>query len=308
MPLPFRSLLLAAGLGLALGGGAWAQEEPAEGDLPALEDAILDPGPAVEVPAEEAPAEEAAAPDASTAEGGPVEPTDATDGADAAAPDASGNTADDPAPAAEPAGDATAGEAAAPPAVTFDGPIIGQPVANGVNWQTAVSDIAEDARWLDTTINWVMLVIVLLVTALLLVVIYRYDHRRNPTPARFTHNSPLEITWTVVPIIILVFIGAFSLPVLFEQQEIPEGDVHVTVTGGDVIHSWKVPAFGVMQDAVPGRLAHLWFNAGAEGTYFGQCSELCGKDHAFMPITVQVVSPEEYEAWVAQAQAEFPAG
>jgi cytochrome c oxidase subunit 2 len=261
-------------------------------------------------------------------------------------------------------------------AATVDGlPVIGQPVPNGINWQPSVTDIAQDSRWLDTMVNWIILVIVLFVSALLLWVIYRFHERRNAKPAQFTHNSPLEITWTIVPIVILVFIGAFSLPVLFEQQEIPEGDIHitvtgyqwywnyqypdegisfdaymigynegnlnpeisaelqeagyqdahfklaadnamvvpagatvvVTVTGGDVIHSWTVPAFGVKQDAVPGRLAHLWFNAEQEGVYFGQCSELCGKDHAFMPINVRVVSPEAYQAWVAEAQAEFPA-
>ncbi|MDP5361314.1 MAG: cytochrome c oxidase subunit II, partial [Paracoccaceae bacterium] len=161
-----------------------------------------------------------------------------------------------------------------------------------------------------------------------------------------THNSPLEIAWTVVPVVILVFIGAFSLPVLFKQQEIPEADITIKVTGyqwywgyeyvdhgvafdsymlgrdeleengysqaeyllatdtavvvpigatvvmqvtaADVIHSWTIPAFGVKQDAVPGRLAELWFAAEREGIYFGQCSELCGKDHAYMPITVKV--------------------
>jgi cytochrome c oxidase subunit 2 len=261
-------------------------------------------------------------------------------------------------------------------AATVDGlPIIGQPIPNGINWQPSVTDISQDSRWLDGMVNWIILVIVLFVSALLLWVIYRFHERRNPKAAQFTHNSPLEITWTVVPIVILAFIGAFSLPVLFEQQEIPEGDVHITVTGyqwywnyqypdegiafdaymigynegnlspeisaqlqergyqdahfklaadnavvvpagatvvmtvtgGDVIHSWTIPAFGVKQDAVPGRLAHLWFNAETEGVYFGQCSELCGKDHAFMPITVRVVSPEAYEAWIAEAQAEFPA-
>jgi cytochrome c oxidase subunit 2 len=220
------------------------------------------------------------------------------------------------------------GEAAV--AATVDGlPVIGQPVPNGINWQPSVTDIAQDSRWLDTMVNWIILLIVLFVSALLLWVIYRFHERRNAKPAQFTHNSPLEITWTVVPIVILAFIGAFSLPVLFEQQEIPEGDVHitvtgyqwywnyqypdegiafdaymigynegnlspdisaqlqeaglsgrpfqarrrqrgrgatgatvvVTVTGGDVIHSWTVPAFGVKQDAVPGRLAQLWFNA-----------------------------------------------
>ena len=259
--------------------------------------------------------------------------------------------------------------------LTVDGlPIIGQPRPSAITLQPAMSTIAENTHWLGNMVDWIILFIVLFVTALLLIVIYRFNERRNPTPARFTHNSPLEIAWTIVPIIILVFIGAFSLPVLFDQQEIPEGDVHIkvtgyqwfwhydypdeaisfdsymigygegnlnpeisaqlqeagfsdahfklatdnyvvvpvgatvvmTVTGGDVIHSWTVPAFGVKQDAVPGRLAHLWFNADQEGIYFGQCSELCGKDHAFMPIQVRVVSPEAYAAWVEQAKVDFP--
>ena len=83
--------------------------------------------------------------------------------------------------------------------------------------------------------------------------------------------------------------------------------VVMTVTGADVIHSWTIPAFGVKQDAVPGRFAQLWFNAEQEGIYFGQCSELCGKDHAYMPITVKVVDPAVYEEWLAGAKEEFPA-
>ena len=166
-----------------------------------------------------------------------------------------------------------------------------------------------------------------------------------------------------MPILILVFIGSFSLPVLFNQQEIPEADVTikatgyqwywgyeypdhefafdsfllqreelaeygynddeyllatdaamvvpvgktivVQVTGADVIHSWTIPAFGVKQDGIPGRLAELWFRADTEGVYFGQCSELCGKDHAYMPITVKVVSEEAYEAWLDGAIQEY---
>jgi len=266
---------------------------------------------------------------------------------------------------------AWAQEAANPTGVeaVVDGlPIIGQPRPSGIALQPAMSTIAENTHWLDGMLLWIITAIVLFVTALLLWVIYRFNERRNPTPAGFTHNSPLEIAWTIVPIIILVFIGAFSLPVLFNQQEIPEGDVHIkvtgyqwfwnyeypdegisfdsymigygegnlnpeisaqlqeagfsdahfklatdnyvvvpvgatvvmTVTGGDVIHSWAMPAFGVKQDAVPGRLAHLWFDAKQEGIYFGQCSELCGKDHAFMPIQVRVVSTEAYEQWLAE--------
>jgi cytochrome c oxidase subunit II len=215
---------------------------------------------------------------------------------------------------------------------------------------------------------------VIFVTALMIYVIVRYNRRANPTPARFTHNSPLEVAWTLIPVVILVVIGAFSLPVLFKEQTIPVGDVTikatgyqwywnyeyvdedvafdsymigspaaggnnmltpeveaelvkagytkdqfllatdtamvvpvgktivVQVTGADVIHSWKIPAFGVMQDGVPGRLAALWFEADKEGIYFGQCSELCGQMHAYMPITVKVVSEEAYAAWLAGAK------
>jgi cytochrome c oxidase subunit 2 len=91
-----------------------------------------------------------------------------------------------------------------------------------------------------------------------------------------------------------------------EAVVVPIGKTIVmTVTGADVIHSWTIPAFGVKQDAVPGRLAHLWFKAEREGIYFGQCSELCGKDHAYMPITVKVVSQDVYDAWLAKAKVEY---
>ncbi|MCC5974599.1 MAG: cytochrome c oxidase subunit II [Rubellimicrobium sp.] len=253
--------------------------------------------------------------------------------------------------------------------------IVGAPVPRGTGFQPAATELARDLQWLDGMLFVIIAIITLFVTALLGWVIYRYNETSNPTPARFTHNSPLEVTWTVVPIVILIFIGAFSLPVLFKQQIIPEGDVHIKVTGrqwfwsyeytdediyfdsymigygmgnlndeirvmladagysddefllatdnpvvvpvgavvvmtvtsSDVIHAWTVPAFGVKQDGVPGRLAQLWFEAEREGIYFGQCSELCGKDHAYMPITVKVVSPEAYEAWLEQARIDFPA-
>ncbi len=256
-----------------------------------------------------------------------------------------------------------------------DLPIIGRPVDGAVGWQPAATSLARDIHWLDGMLLVIITAITLFVTGLLAFVILRYNRKANPKPALFTHNSPLEIAWTVVPIVILIFIGAFSLPVLFNQQEIPEGDVHIKVTGfqwywgyeypeeevafesfmigagqgnlspeieaelveagysadefrlatdtavvvpagatvvmsitaADVIHSWTIPAFGVKQDAVPGRIAQLWFNADVEGVYFGQCSELCGKDHAYMPITVKVVSPEAYEQWLADAKEEFPA-
>ncbi|WP_322889851.1 MULTISPECIES: cytochrome c oxidase subunit II [unclassified Yoonia] len=238
--------------------------------------------------------------------------------------------------------------------------IVGQPVPGGMGFQPSATELARDVVWLDTMLLVIITVITVFVTGLLAYVIIRYNARRNPNPAGFTHNSPLEIAWTVVPIVILVFIGAFSLPILFKQQEIPQADITIKVTGyqwywgyeyvdegvsfdsfmltreeleqfgytqdqyllatdtavvvpvgatvvmqvtaADVIHSWTIPAFGVKQDAIPGRLAELWFAAEREGIYFGQCSELCGQAHAYMPITVKVVSQETYDAWLADEQ------
>ena len=259
----------------------------------------------------------------------------------------------------------TAGAAAlwaAMPAAAQELETIGKPHWGGIGFQSASTELARDLQWLDHMLMWIIVPIVVLVVGLLLFIIFRFNRKANPTPASFTHNSPLEIAWTIVPILILMFIGAFSLPTLFKQQVIPDGDIHIkvtgyqwywgyeyadvegleyegfllpreeladygynpdeyllatdtavivpvgktvvmTVTGADVIHSWTIPAFGVKQDAVPGRFAQLWFKPEKEGIFFGQCSELCGKDHAFMPITVKVVSQEVYDAWLAASTA-----
>ncbi|MDA9776320.1 cytochrome c oxidase subunit II [Paracoccaceae bacterium] len=259
------------------------------------------------------------------------------------------------------------------PALAQDGlEIIGIPIDRGLGFQPAVTELARDLQWLDAMILYIITAIVVFVTALMGYVIIRYNRRANPNPASFTHNSPVEIAWTVIPVLILTVIGVYSLPVLFKQQEIPEADLTIKVTGNqwywgyeyvdhgfgfdsfmigdgkvlndeveaelvaagytrdefllatdtavvvpvgqivvmqltgaDVIHSWTIPAFGVKQDAVPGRLAQLWFKAEKEGVYFGQCSELCGKDHAYMPITVKVVSQEAYEKWLKGAIDEY---
>ena len=251
--------------------------------------------------------------------------------------------------------------------------IIGQPLPDGTGFQPAVTELARDIYWLDNFVHLIALLITLFVVALLAYVIVRYNRKANETPASFTHNSAIEIAWTLIPVVILVVIGAVSLPVLFKQQRIPEGDIVIKVTGyqwywgyeyvdegfgfdsfmigagenrltpeisaelqdagysdqefllatdtsvvvpvgktivmqvtgADVIHSWTIPAFGVKQDAVPGRLAALWFTAEEEGVYFGQCSELCGQAHAYMPITVKVVSQEVYDAWLADAKEEY---
>jgi len=283
---------------------------------------------------------------------------------------------------------ATATMTALPALAQDTGQAMGKPVNGAMGFQPAATELARDLQWLDGMINVIIFAIVALVCVLLLVCLLRYNRRANPNPARFTHNSPLEVAWTVVPIVILIFIGAFSLPVLFKQQEIPEGDIYIKVTGhqwywtydytdhefgfdsymigqpasldedlrpadanvtpyilddemraklvdagfnedefllatttsvilpvgktvvmqvtgADVIHSWTIPAFGVKQDAVPGRIAQLWFTPEKEGIYFGQCSELCGKDHAYMPITVKVVSEAEYDEWLDGAIEEY---
>ncbi|MDF1726904.1 MAG: cytochrome c oxidase subunit II [Sulfitobacter sp.] len=264
--------------------------------------------------------------------------------------------------------------------------IIGKPEQGEMGFQPAATRLARDIHDLDWLILVIITVITLFVTGLILWVVVRYNAKRNPNPSSFTHHTPVEIAWTVGPILILVLIGAYSLPILFRQQEIPQADVTIKaignqwywsyeyvdegfgfdsymigapatltsedqengavpnmlnevtlqklqdagysreewllatdtsvvvpvgktivmqVTGGDVIHSWTIPAFGVKQDAVPGRLAELWFAAEQEGVYFGQCSELCGIAHAYMPITVKVVSEEAYQDWLAAAREEY---
>ena len=237
-------------------------------------------------------------------------------------------------------------------------PVLGAPVPGGMGFQPAATSVAADLQWLDGFVNVIIAAIVAFVMVLLAIVILRYNRRRNPEPARFTHNTPVEVVWTLVPVAILFVIGAFSLPILFKQQTMPAADVVIKATGNqwfwsyeypdenlafdsymlqpeeladagyaadlyklatdsavvvptgkrilvqvtasDVIHAWTIPAFGVKQDGVPGRLAELWFEVepGMEGTYFGQCSELCGKDHAFMPITVKALTPQDYEIWL----------
>ena len=264
--------------------------------------------------------------------------------------------------------------------------VIGAPIDGKTGFQPAVTRLAQDIHDLDYLILVIITIITIFVTGLILWVAYRFNAKRNPEPASFTHHTPVEIAWTIGPILILVLIGAYSLPILFRQQEIPQADVTikaignqwywtheyvdegfsfdsymigapatltaeeeeagavanllndvmvtklenagysrnewllatdtavvvpvgktivVQVTGSDVIHAWTIPAFGVKQDAVPGRLAELWFNADKEGVYFGQCSELCGQAHAYMPITVKVVSEEAYAEWVGKAKAEY---
>jgi len=194
---------------------------------------------------------------------------------------------------------------------------------------------------------------VLFVLALLVICMVRFNKRANPTPARWSHNTVVEVIWTGVPVLILMFIAIFSFKLLFKYHDMPQpymtvkatgyqwywgyaypdqkideitstvtpedkttpqlyrlaadnpmvvpvGQVvRVLVTGADVIHSFSVPAFGVKIDAVPGRVNETWFKAEQVGSFYGQCSQLCGINHAFMPIQVNVVSQADFNAWVA---------
>ena len=240
---------------------------------------------------------------------------------------------------------------------------IGKPAPMGIGFQFPATELMRDIVWLDNFLLIITTAISVFVTILLAYAAYKFHASRNKTPGTFTHNSVVEVLWTIVPVLILVIIGVFSLPILFKQQEIPDADITIKVTGyqwywgyeyvdhgfgfesvllqkdeladfgyapdeyllatdnavvvpvgativmqltgADVIHAWTIPAFGVKQDAVPGRLAELWFAAEKEGIYFGQCSELCGQSHAYMPITVKVVSQAQYDAWLNGAIEEY---
>lgn len=242
-------------------------------------------------------------------------------------------------------------------------PVRGAPVPDGTSLQTPYTALAREVVFLDNLLLWIIVPITIFVTVLLIWVILFHNRRANPEPARFTHNTPLEVAWTVIPALILVFIAIFTFPALRHQQIMPEADVTIKVTGlqwywdyeyvdhgvqfsqfmlereeladygysddlyllatdtamvvpvgrnivlqvtaADVIHAWTIPAFGVKQDGIPGRLAELWFNAEEEGIYFGQCSELCGINHAYMPITVKVVSEADYVAWLERQGADL---
>ena len=241
------------------------------------------------------------------------------------------------------------------------GEVAGRPVDREMGFQRAVTEVMHDIVWLDNFLLYIGGAIVLFVTLLMLFVIVRFNKRANPVPASFTHNAPLEIAWTAIPVLILVIIAIPSLRLLFLQLEVPEPDltikatgsqwywtyeypdagiefdavmlekdelaeygytagdfllatdtrvvvpvnavVHMLVTGSDVIHAWAIPSFGSKIDAVPGRLNETWFRAEETGIFFGQCSELCGMNHSYMPIVVEVVSQQDYDAWVRTQQA-----
>ena len=240
---------------------------------------------------------------------------------------------------------------------------LGQPTPWQIGLQEAASPVMADIISFHTFVLWIISAITAFVLILLLIIIVRFNARSNPTPSRTTHNTLLEVTWTIVPVIILVTIAIPSFRLLFTQLDVPTPDltikatgkqwywsyaypdngnfefdslivqekdlkpgqprlltvdneivvpvnkvVHVLVTGADVIHSFAVPSFGIKIDAVPGRINDTWFKATIEGTFHGQCSELCGKDHSFMPITVRVTDDKGFADWAAQAKQKYAGG
>ena len=236
---------------------------------------------------------------------------------------------------------------------------IGHPDPWQIGLQEAVTPVMEEITWFHNFLLWVIAAIALFVLALLIIVMVKFNARSNPVPSRTTHNTTIEVIWTVVPVLILVAIAVPSFRLLFYQLNVPKADLTVKVTGkqwfwsysypdskfefdslmvqskdlkpdqprllavdnemvvpvnkvvrvqtigADVIHSFSVPSFGIKIDAIPGRLNETWFKAEREGMYYGQCSQLCGRDHAFMPIAVRVVSEKEYAAWLDQAKKKY---
>jgi cytochrome c oxidase subunit II len=242
--------------------------------------------------------------------------------------------------------------------------ILGQPHPKQLGFQQAATPVMQDITTFHDALLIVISVITVFVLALLLVCMVRFNRRANPTPSRTTHNTLIEVIWTVVPIMILTGIAIPSFKLLFYQQNIPQADLTIKATGNQwywnysypdskfefdsrmlddsdrpkqkpneprllavdndivvpvnkvvrvqvtadaagVIHSFAVPSFGIKIDAVPGRLNETWFQAEREGIYYGQCSELCGRDHAFMPIAVHVVSEADFAAWLEQAKKKY---
>jgi len=236
---------------------------------------------------------------------------------------------------------------------------LGQPTPWELGLQQSASPVMDDIVWFHTYLVWLIAAIALFVLVLLAIVTVKFNARANPVPSRTTHNTFIEIIWTVVPVLILVAVAVPSFRLLFYELKVPAADltvkvtgkqwfwsysypdskfefdslmvqdkdikagqlrllsvdnemvvpvnkvVHVLVTGADVIHSFSVPSFGIKIDAIPGRLNETWFKAEREGMYYGQCSQLCGRDHAFMPIAVRVVSEKDYTAWLDQAKKKY---
>mgnify|MGYP001358028956 FL=1 len=235
-----------------------------------------------------------------------------------------------------------------------------EPVDWQLGFQKSASKTMDDIVWFH---DYMLLPVITAITVFVLFLIayacIRFRASRNPEASTTSHNTMIEVIWTLVPCLILIVLAVPSFKVLYSQDEIPKADVtikaigyqwywgyeypdenivfdsymieekdlkegqprllavdnevfvpvnkvvKVMITANDVLHAWALPSFGVKRDAVPGRINETWFKADRTGTFYGQCSELCGIKHAFMPITVNVVTEEEYNQWLEKAKVEF---
>jgi cytochrome c oxidase subunit II len=238
---------------------------------------------------------------------------------------------------------------------------LGQPAPWEYKLQEAGSPVMANIEWFHNVLLVIITIITLFVLGLLIAVVVKFNAKANPVPSKTTHNTLIEVAWTLIPVLILVAIAVPSFRLLFLELDVPKADltikatgkqwywtytypdngkfefdsllacdeartkctaprllsvdneivvpvnkvIRVQTTGADVIHSFAVPAFGIKIDAIPGRLNETWFKADKVGMFYGQCSELCGKDHAYMPIAVRVVEDKDFVAWVEAAKKKY---
>jgi cytochrome c oxidase subunit 2 len=238
---------------------------------------------------------------------------------------------------------------------------LGQPAPWEYKLQESGSPVMDHIEWFHNWLLVIITIITLFVLGLLVAIVVKFNAKANPVPSRTTHNTLIEVAWTLIPVMILVAIAIPSFRLLFQELDLPKADltikatgkqwywsyaypdngkfefdsllacdetrtkcqpprllsvdnelvvpvgkiIRVETTGADVIHSFAVPAFGIKIDAIPGRLNETWFQATKTGMYYGQCSELCGKDHAFMPIAVKVVTDQEFATWIEAAKKKY---
>ena len=232
---------------------------------------------------------------------------------------------------------------------------LGQPAPWEWTLQESATPVMDYIIWFHNWLVGTITVITLFVLVLLIMVVVKFNAKANPVPSKTTHNTLIEVAWTLIPVLILVAISIPSFRLLFLQLDTPKADltikatgkqwywsyaypdngkfefdsllaqdkkprllgvdnemvvpvnkvVRIQTTGADVIHAFAVPSFGIKIDSIPGRLNETWFKATKTGMFYGQCSELCGKDHAFMPIAVRVVSDQEFATWVEGAKKKF---
>tara|TARA_B100000315_G_C14593089_1_gene597024 strand:- start:3622 stop:4494 length:873 start_codon:yes stop_codon:yes gene_type:complete len=235
-----------------------------------------------------------------------------------------------------------------------------EPIPWQMNFQPAATPVMEKIIDFHNLLLTIQVGIVVLVLGLMLYIIIKFNSKSNPEPSKTTHNTPLEVIWTVIPIVILIVLAVPSMKLLFFMDKAPNPEMTLKITGHqwywsyqypdngdfefdsniipddeikpgqrrllevdnqvvlpvnteirllmtseDVIHNWAIPAFGVKMDTVPGRTNESWIKVTKPGTYYGQCSELCGVNHGFMPVAVKVVSKDEFKKWAAEAKKEF---